>query len=121
MLFPIGKVLVAETLPDSDPQKKVLLQYIKDYQAFTKNAPISTFGGHAWDGITIAVMCLEKVGTDAEKLRGCFETVKAFPGISGIFTMSPTDHTGIEKESLVMVKIVGGKFTFVDPSKYKDN
>ena len=121
VLFPIGKVLVADTLPDSDAQKKVLLQYIKDYQAYTKGAPISTFGGHAWDGIMMAVMCFEKVGNDAEKLRGCFETVKAFPGISGIFNMSPTDHTGIAKESLVLVKIEKGKWVFVAPDKYKDN
>ncbi len=120
VLFPIGKLLDANALPDSDPQKKVLLQYIKDYQAFTKNAPISTFGGHAWDGIQMAVTCFGKVGSDAAKLRDCLEAQKGFVGISGVFTMSATDHTGIGKESLVLVKIAGGKFTYVAPDKYKD-
>ncbi len=121
VLFPIGKVLVADTLPDADPQKKVLLQYIKDYKAFTKDAPISTFGGHAWDGIQMAVTCFGKVGSEAAKVRDCYEGLKNFIGISGVFNMSATDHTGIAKESLVLVKIEKGKWVFVPADKYKDN
>ena len=118
MLFPIGKLLVAEGLPDTDPQKKTLLQYVKDYEAFTKGQPRSTFGGHAWDGIQMAVQCFGKVGSEAVKLRDCFEGQKNFIGISGIFNMSPTDHTGIGKESLVLVRIEKGKWVYVPPADY---
>jgi branched-chain amino acid transport system substrate-binding protein len=121
VLFPIGKVLIAPSLPDADPQKKVLLQYIKDYTDYTKGAPISTFGGHAWDGIQMGVTCFGKAGSDAAKLRDCLEGLKNFIGISGIFDMSPTDHTGIAKASLVLVKIEKGTWVFVPPDKYKDN
>jgi len=118
VLFPIGKLLVAENLPDADIQKKVLLQYVKDYDAFTKGQPRSTFGGHAWDGIQMAVQCFGKVGSEAAKLRDCFEAQKNFVGISGVFNMSPADHTGIAKESLVLVRIEKGNWVYVPPADY---
>ncbi len=119
VVFPIGKLLVAEGLPDSDPQKEVLLQYIKDYDEYTNGAPRSTFGGHAWDAVMIAVRCLEKVGPEADALRGCFENdIKDFVGITGIFTWSPVDHVGISKESLVLVQIKNGTWEYVPPEQY---
>lgn len=121
VLFPIGKILVAEDLPDSDPQKATLLQYIKEYSDFTKGQPRSTFGGHAWDAVMMSVHCLEKVGPDAAKLRDCFENdIKNFIGISGVFNMSPTDHVGISKESLVLVEIKNGEWVYVPPEKYAE-
>src|SRR3712207_5348674 len=47
VFFPAGKLLVAETLPDSDPQKSVLIQYARDYEAAFGAGSRNTFGGHA--------------------------------------------------------------------------
>ena len=38
ILFPAGRLLVAEGLPDAHPQKALLLKYKKDYEAATKEA-----------------------------------------------------------------------------------
>lgn len=120
VMFPIGKLLVANSLPDSDPQKAVLLKYIADYGAFTNGKAPSSFGGHGWDAVEIALAGLESVGPDRAKLRDYFENnVKNFVGISGIFNWSPTDHVGIGKESLVLVKIKDGTWAFVAPDQYK--
>jgi branched-chain amino acid transport system substrate-binding protein len=118
VLFPIGKLLVADQLPDSDPQKATLVQYQADYNAaYGKSA--STFGGHAWDGIMMVKAALEAVGPDAAAIRDYLESqVTDFVGISGIFNVTPEDHTGIGKESLVLVEIVDGGWVFVDPSDY---
>jgi branched-chain amino acid transport system substrate-binding protein len=119
VMFPIGKLLVANTLPDSDPQKAVLLNYIKDYGAFTNGKAPSTFGGHGWDAVEIAVAGLGANGADRAKLRDYFENqVKNFVGISGVFNWSPTDHVGIGKESLVLVKIKDGTWVFIAPDQY---
>ena len=118
VLFPIGKLLTAEALPDSDPQKKVLLQYVKDYTDYTKGQPRNTFGGHAWDALTLSVQALEKVGPDPSKIRDYLETVKNFVGITGVFNFSVSDHNGIFKESLVMVRIDNGKWVYVAPADY---
>lgn len=118
VLFPIGKLLVAEQLPDSDPQKATLLQYSADYNAAYGSAP-STFGGHAWDGLMMVKAAFEAVGTDSAAIRDYLETnVTDFVGISGIFNISAADHTGIGKESLVLVEITGGNWVYVPPSDY---
>lgn len=122
VLFPIGKLLTYQVLPDSDPQKAVLAKYAKDYTEYTKGASLSTFGGHAWDAVQIAVNALTEVGPDAAKLQAYFEggKVKNFVGISGVFNWSSSDHTGIAKESLVLVEIKKGTWVYVPPADYKN-
>ncbi len=111
VVFPIGKLVVAEDLPDSDPQKAVLVKYAKDFEA--KYGSRSTFGGHAWDAIQIVVKAIEKAGDDKAKIREEIEKTQGFAGISGTFDMSATDHNGLTKEDLIMVEIVDGKWKLV--------
>ena len=122
VLFPIGKLLTYQVLPDSDPQKAVLAKYVKDYTDFTKGAPISTFGGHGWDAVMIAVKGLGEVGPDPAKLQAYFDggKVKGFVGVSGVFNWSSSDHTGIAKESMVLVEIKKGNWVYVPPADYKN-
>jgi branched-chain amino acid transport system substrate-binding protein len=39
-------------------------------------------------------------------------------GISGVFHLSPTDHNGIGKESLVLVLIKDGGWVYVPVEEY---
>jgi branched-chain amino acid transport system substrate-binding protein len=108
IILPTGKILIAKSLPDNDPQKPVLLKYITDYEAKYKSA-VSGFGGYAWEGLDMVVMALQKVGADRAKIRDEIENVNGYVGISGIFRMSPQDHNGLSKdEAFVMVRIVNG-------------
>ena len=115
LLAPLGRILVAEQLPADDPQREVVTKFITDYKAAYGKSP-STFAGHAYDGFTIAVDALKKVGTDPNKLRDTIEGVSNWPGISGVFTMTPTDHSGLTKEALVMVTIKNGQWKIVPGS-----
>jgi branched-chain amino acid transport system substrate-binding protein len=121
VLFPIGKLLVADELADDDPQKGVITQYIADYTAFTGGTEPSTFGGHAWDAMQMTFMALEAVGPDAQAIRDYLEGIQNFAGISGIFNLSPQDHNGIGKESLVLVEISNGQWRYVPPAEYADS
>jgi branched-chain amino acid transport system substrate-binding protein len=118
VMFPIGKLLVADGLPDTDPQKVVLQQYIADYSAFTNGAPPSTFGGHAWDAMQMAFSALQAVGPESAAIRDYLEGIQNFAGISGIFNITDADHNGIGKESLVLVEIKDGTWQYVDPEAY---
>lgn len=110
IIFPAGKLLVAEGLPASDPQKSVLVSYASDFKAkYGKNA--DTFGGHAYDGLMMVVQALEKVGPDKAKIRDELESLKGFVGTGGVFNMSPQDHNGLSKGAFVMIKVVNGKWT----------
>ena len=109
IIFPAGRLLVADSLPDSDPQKKMLLKYKHDYESKYKEAA-STFGGHGYDAMNILVAALENGGTDRAKIRAAIENLHGFPGIGGIFTFSAKDHNGLDIDSFVMLTVKDGKF-----------
>jgi branched-chain amino acid transport system substrate-binding protein len=117
VVFPCGKVTVVDQLADSDPQKAVLQKYIADYTAFTNGEAISTFGGHGWDALEMIVKALGSLKNGMSlvdqraAVRDYLETkIVNWPGISGTFTMSPTDHNGLTKDSLLFVTIKDGKW-----------
>ena len=101
---PLGRMLVAGQLKDDDPQKPVVTKFIADFKA-KYNASPSTFAGHAYDGFMIAVEALKKAGTDKAKLRDAIEATSKWPGVSGVFTMTPTDHSGLTKDALMIVTV----------------
>jgi branched-chain amino acid transport system substrate-binding protein len=113
LVAPLGRMLVADQLPEDDPQKEVVTQFIADYEKAYGESP-STFAGHAYDGFMIAVNALEEAGTDPNALRDAIEGVSDWPGASGVFTMSPDDHSGLTKEALVLVTVENGDWKLVE-------
>jgi branched-chain amino acid transport system substrate-binding protein len=111
----LGRMLVADQLADNDPQKPVVTKFIADYKAKYNQNP-STFAGHAYDGFMIAVEALKKAGTDKAKLRDTLEATSGWPGISGVFTMTKEDHSGLTKDALVMVEIKDKTWTVASTS-----
>jgi branched-chain amino acid transport system substrate-binding protein len=102
---PVAALLVAEQLPASDPQKQIGLDYIAAYKA-AYNQPISTFGGHAYDGFHIALAAIKRAGgTDKAKVRDELEKTKGFNGVDGLYNMTPQDHMGLTLESFKMVEV----------------
>jgi len=108
IMFPGGRLLAADSVPDSNPQKKVLVDYKEAYEK-TYNDTVSTFGGHAYDALWIVVNALKKVGDDPAKLRDEIENAE-FVGTAGIFKMSPKDHCGLGKDAFEMLTVQDGKF-----------
>jgi branched-chain amino acid transport system substrate-binding protein len=108
VIFPVGKLLVAEQLPDSDVQKTVLLAYAKAFEA--KYGPRNTFGGHAWDAVQLAFRAMEKAGANRAGIREAVENARNFVGITGVFDFSPTDHNGLDRRAVTMVEIVDGQW-----------
>lgn len=109
VVFPAGKLLIANTLTNSDKQKRVLLTYASAFQKeYNRNA--DTFGGFAYDALNLVCNAIKKVGPNPEKIRAELECSKLV-GISGAFHFSPTDHNGLTKDAFDMVKIVDGGWT----------
>ena len=110
VIFPAGRLLVADTLSDKNPQKSVLLSYKKAYEAKYPGEDVSTFGGHAYDAFLILTKAIEKAGTDKEKVRTAIETTKGLVGTAGIFNFSAEDHNGLDKNAFEMLTVKNGKF-----------
>ncbi|WP_448613449.1 ABC transporter substrate-binding protein [Modestobacter sp. URMC 112] len=109
LVAPLGRLVVADQLPEDDPQREVISAFVEDYTAEYGEGP-STFAGHAYDGWQLAVDALREVGTDPQALRDHLEGVEDFVGISGTFTMTPEDHSGLSKDALVLVTVENGEW-----------
>lgn len=106
--LPAAALLIAEKLPDSDPQKAVVVAYTKAFAEYAKQ-PVSTFGGHAYDGLNILVEAIKRAGaTDGQKVRDEIEKTKGFIGTGGVVNMSPADHMGLDLSAFRMLEIKKG-------------
>jgi branched-chain amino acid transport system substrate-binding protein len=111
IIFPAGRLLVAEELPDSHPQKALLIKYKNDYEIRCLGEECSTFGGHAFDALTILVAGIKKAGVvDKEKVRDAIENLQGVAGTAGVFNFSPEDHNGLDINSFEMLTVKDGKF-----------
>lgn len=115
-LLPAGPVLVAAQLPDSNPIKKVAMDYTVKYEAAHGKASTSTFGAHAWDATLLLQsaipVALKKAQPGTKEfraaLRDALEGLKNVTVSHGIVNMSAQDHLGFDQRARVMVKVEGG-------------
>jgi branched-chain amino acid transport system substrate-binding protein len=85
--LPAAALLIADKLPNNDPQKPVVVNYSRTYQEKTGQA-VSTFGGHAYDGLMILVAAMQRAkSADKAKVRDEIEQTKGYIGTGGIVNM----------------------------------
>jgi branched-chain amino acid transport system substrate-binding protein len=110
--MPSTKLMAVGELSGTDPQKPVIMEFIKLYKekGYDKQFPINTHSGYAWDAIMIVAKAMDKVGTDPKKLKEAIETTKGYVGVSGIYNLTPEDHNGLGVDSMVIVEVKNGKF-----------
>jgi len=114
IIFPCGRLLVADQLPDSNPQKKLLQSYASGYKALYKE-DASTFGGHAYDAIMTLAAAIEAAkSTQADKIVSALEGLRNYSGTAGIFNFSAADHNGLAMDSIVMLTVKNGKFALYE-------
>jgi branched-chain amino acid transport system substrate-binding protein len=105
------KINVADALPASDPQKKILTHYIDAFvKGYPKDAPVSIFGGFGYDSVYILKQAIDRAkSVEAEKVRSALERTD-YLGVTGQFRMSGGDHNGLSVFSLVLTQVENGKF-----------
>lgn len=112
--LPAAALLAGAQLPETDPQRPVVLSYIKYFEDTTKNE-VSTFGGHAYDGLMIALEAIKRAGsTDKARVRDEIERTRGFIGTGGVVTMSPADHVGLDLSAFRMFEVRNGTWKLVD-------
>jgi branched-chain amino acid transport system substrate-binding protein len=109
VMFPASRIVVAEALPAGHPQKPVVTAYKKAYEG-KYGEDVSTFGGHAYDALSILVRAIQSAGPDRAKVRDAVENMKGFVGTAGVFNFSPADHNGLALDAFQMLTVKGGKF-----------
>ncbi|GAB1395130.1 ABC transporter substrate-binding protein [Rhodocyclaceae bacterium] len=119
--LPAGPVLVAAQLPDSNPIKKVAMDYTAKYEAAHGKGSTSTFGAHAWDAALMlqnaVPVALKKAKPGSKEfktaLRDALEGLKNVTVAHGIVNMSPQDHLGFDQRARVMVQVVNGDWKLI--------
>ncbi|MEO8674988.1 MAG: ABC transporter substrate-binding protein [Casimicrobiaceae bacterium] len=117
-VLPIGPMLVYEQLPDSNPLKKSAADYITKYEAKYGKDSRSTFGGHAWDAYVLLANAIPQALKKAQPgtrefraaLRDAIESEKEVVATHGVYSMSATDHNGLDNRARTMIKIENGKW-----------
>jgi branched-chain amino acid transport system substrate-binding protein len=107
IMLPAGHLIVAAQLPDSQPQKALLMAYTSQYLDKFK-ADVSTFGGHGWDGLKLVAKAVEMAGSSKpEAIRANLEKIT---GIGGVFSFAENDHNGLNENAFEMVIVQGGNW-----------
>jgi branched-chain amino acid transport system substrate-binding protein len=112
-MMPSCKLVVGDQLPDTDVQKKGILEYVKKYESRFKETPGMMVCNGA-DGTYVLLEAIKKAGPDRAKIRDALEGIKGHVGLGGIYNLSPEDHVGITVKDLVLVKAEKGKFRLVE-------
>ncbi len=111
--LPAAALLVAEQLPAEDAQKPVVVGYVKAFEDKYKS-DVSTFGGHAYDGLMLGVNAIKAAGsTDKAKVRDALEATKGYVGTGGVVNMSASDHMGLDLSAFRMLEVRNGEWTLV--------
>lgn len=114
VMAPIKKLFIVDSLPENDPQKRILLEFDRIYKMrFQEDIYIST-ATVAYDALLLLIDALKVVGPDRQAIRNYIENRREFVGINGIFNFSPNDHNGLVEDSLVMAIWKNMKWTLLE-------
>ena len=105
--MPSTKIVVGDQLPDSDIQKKKIINYVKAYRKKFNREP-GTMVAYGADAAFIVLNAIKTVGPDRAKIRDAIENTKGYVGLSGIYNISAKDHNGLSMEDIVMIKATKG-------------
>lgn len=108
-----GKIWVVEQLPDDDPQKEVIQNYVSSYEERYKQKP-SPIDGMAYDAVLLLAEAIKQAAAAGDvtraTIRDGLENVNHLIGLTGIFTTAPDNHQGLKPEDIVMLRVEEGKW-----------
>ncbi len=113
-----GPFSVAKELKDSNPIKAHALAMIEPYEAKHGAGSANSFAAYAWDGYELIKAALPKAlakakpGTEAFRvaLKDAIENSKDVVGAGAVYTMTATNHNGLDGRARVLVRIKDNGF-----------
>lgn len=103
-------LLTEEFLKENSAKDRTILEYRRFWEANFGGHP-NHFGGHAYDAYRLLISIYQDgVPNGRRDLRRLIETQKSFPGVTGTFNFSRTDHAGLSLDAFESYQIQDGKF-----------
>jgi branched-chain amino acid transport system substrate-binding protein len=118
VLAPTGPVIVAEQLPDSNPVKKVGLEFRAAHLKANNVASTDAFSAYSFDGWLVFADAAKRAlastppGTAAFRsaLRDELFRTKEVVGSHGVYTFGPSDNSGVDERARVIVTLEKGQW-----------
>ena len=113
-------MLVLPEIPDSNPSKPIVQDYIQRYQAMYGEKP-ATFGANVYDAglllqhaIPVALKSA-KPGTPEFRraLRDALEQTHELVATQGVYSMTPEDHSGFDQRGRELITVKNGAWTLL--------
>jgi branched-chain amino acid transport system substrate-binding protein len=110
IIVPAGRAAAPDSIPDSDPCKKVIVDFNKAHQQ-KFGEPANYYSAEMVDAVDIIAAALKVVpSAEGDKLRDAIEKTKGLVGMNGIYNFSPTDHHGTVVQDMMVLTIKDGKW-----------
>ncbi|WP_428489883.1 ABC transporter substrate-binding protein [Rhodopila sp.] len=111
-----GPVVVYDQLPDSNASRAPATAFMKALIGKFGADAVSPFAGYSEDAFLLlqaavpAALKTAQPGTEAFRvaLRGALEKTHDLVGTHGVYSMSPTNHNGMDDRARVLVQAVDG-------------
>lgn len=114
VLIPSSKLYVLDDLPDDDPQKAVISDFVSDFEVEYGSTP-ATFAGNGYDAAMLLMNAIDMAdSTDPEAIRDALEATAEYNGVTAVYTYGPDDHFGVQASSVVMLSVEEGKFVLAE-------
>jgi branched-chain amino acid transport system substrate-binding protein len=109
-------VVVADQLAASNPIHSVAAAFVKQYSEKFPGQGVGPFAGYSYDAFLLLQNAIPQAlkaarpGTEDFRvaLRDALEKTHELVGVSGIYTMSPTNHNGQDARAAVLVEVKDG-------------
>ncbi len=113
-------MLVLPEIADSNPSKKIALEYVNAYTKMYGVAP-ATFGANVYDA---GLLLQRAIPTAAKKakpgtkefraaLRDALENTKELVATQGVYNMTAADHSGFDERGREMIQVKNGNWTLL--------
>ena len=104
-------VLVADEVSDS-PNAQVMKDFYNSYTE--KYGEFSGFASYAADALGMIAAAVEETGgADRTAVREALESLE-YTGITGVYQMSPENHSGLSTEALAVLTVENGEWALAE-------
>jgi branched-chain amino acid transport system substrate-binding protein len=115
-------LVVYDQLADGNPIKPVAVAFMQQYAKQYGPQSVNPFSGYSYDALLLlqnaipAALNTAKPGTEQFRmaLRDALEKTHELVGVSGIYTMSPTNHNGQDERAAVLVEVKDGAWRAIN-------
>jgi branched-chain amino acid transport system substrate-binding protein len=115
-------LVVYDQLTNGNPVKPVATAFMQQYTKQYGPQSVNPFSGYSYDALLLlqnaipAALQNAKPGTEEFRiaLRDALERTHELVGVSGVYSMSPTDHNGQDSRAAVLVEVKDGAWRAIN-------